>query len=321
MEQTPRTHWAAPLSLALGIAALPWLGIVAAVPALVLGFVSLRTINASDGTLRGAWMAVAGLAAGAVGVMISALGVIAMLTVSVRTTAARAECLNNLRVVGIALNQYADLHETFPPATLGPGSLPPEKQVAWTAGVIPHLAGAAGELNQRRGARLAQAYMDLDAAIDRRSPWDAEVNAAAREAAVGFFLCPGHPGYTRQSAVTHYVGIAGVDEDAARLSRDDAKAGVFGYDRGVRRQEATAGFSFTLAALETGHENGPWLAGGFATVRGVGEGDDLLGPGRPFGGLHPKVTNALMLDGSARSINDGTEGGLLRRLATLRRGE
>jgi hypothetical protein len=319
-EQPPATAlWAAVGSLALGALSLAWLGLLGALPAVALGVWSLRALNAS-GRPRGAWMAYVGLATGGASLVVTALGSIAILAVTWRVTAQKAECLNNLRVVGIALNEYADLRETFPPAVLGPDGMPSDRQVAWTGGVVPLLARAYSEVDPRRGARVTQGYAELAAAIDLRHPWDDEANAAARESAVRFFLCPAHPEFSPRSTGTHYVGVAGSGDDAASLKRDDPRAGVFGYSRGVKREEVDAGMSFTLVVIETGHENGPWMAGGSPTVRGIGPGEELLGPGRPFGGLHPGIAQALWLDGSARPVSEKARGEQLRQAACIHRG-
>jgi hypothetical protein len=279
------------------------------IPALVVGVRTLRSINASDGALGGARLAVAGIIAAVCGLALPALGVVAMLAISAQAASKRVECANHLRQIGVALNKYADAHEAFPPATQVPADLPPPRRLSWLADVLPLLA---------EGTRAAEAYQALSAKVDGQRGWDDPANAAALAARVGMFHCPAHPGPVTNA--THYVGLAGVNPGAIDLKRDDPRAGMFGYDRGVKRQDVTAGISFTMMAMETASGNGPWLAGGFPTARGLDpDVEQYAGPGRPFGGLHAGVVQVLWVDASVRPVSDATPGSLFRKQATLRR--
>lgn len=338
MSESARTSWGAVVSLVLGLSSLvpllllAWHGeapygltgglsvflpvaALTALPALFLGLWSLRTINSSEGRLRGASVAIAGLVAGAVGLLPTLLGVGAIVLLKLRATSQEADCRNNLRVIGAALHQYALAHDSFPPAVAGPAKFPPEERVSWMATILPLMA---------EGTKQNEALAKLASKVDVGRPSDDEANEAARNTAVRFFQCPGHPNYARRPhpAPTHYVGVSGLGEDSARLNRKDKRAGTFGYERSAKYDEATGGISYTLSVLETARDNGAWLAGGRPTVRGLDPGEEqYLGPGRPFGGLHPGVTEALWLDGSVRPFRDDTEADVLRRVATLRRDE
>jgi hypothetical protein len=304
---TPRRSRAAWLSLALGLASLPLFPV--ALPALVIGLRALRAINESDGELRGGRLAAAGVALAACGLALPALGLVAMLALAAQAKSQRVACGNHLRQIGVALNKYADAHDGFPAATADPADLLPPRRLSWLADVLPLLA---------EGTPVNAAYQSVAAGVDRRRGWDDPANAAALAARVGMFRCPSHPGPVTNA--TSYVGLAGVNPDAAGLKRDDLRAGVFGHDRGVKRQEVTAGISFTMMALETAHDNGPWLAGGFPTARGLDPGvEKYSGPGRPFGGLHAGVVQVLWVDASVRPLSDATPGELFRRQVTLRR--
>jgi prepilin-type processing-associated H-X9-DG protein len=170
------------------------------------------------------------------------------------------------------------------------------------------------------GTAAAEDYQALARRIQRRKAWDDPANAPAVNTVVRPFLCPGHPDFRPNTppGVSHYTGLAGVGADSPSLSREDPRAGVFGTDRGVKRSEAVAGISFTLVAVETAYENGPWLCGLPATVRGVPRrDDDLFGEDRPFGGIHRGGLNGLWLDGSARWMSDATPPNLFREQVTL----
>src|SRR5881398_2467235 len=73
--------------------------------ALFLSLHALRAINASDGRLRGRPLAVAGLALGALGSLLLALGLAAVVLMPMREASNRADCTNNLRLIGLAVGQ------------------------------------------------------------------------------------------------------------------------------------------------------------------------------------------------------------------------
>jgi prepilin-type processing-associated H-X9-DG protein len=268
----------------------------AGLAALVLGWHGLRAVNQSDGRLRGRRLAVAGMVLGGLGVAATALGLAILFLVDWHVRAQRAECLNNLRQIGAAAQAYRDKdeHEAFPPGTLPNADLPPEQRLSWLVALPPYLQ------ESTPGVKKLQA---LDGQIDLSRAWDDPANAAAATTDVYLFRCPAHP-HDDPGATpghTHYVGIAGVGPDAARLPASDPRAGVFGYDRALRQTDLTAGAAPTLFAVETTSHNGQWTAGGLPTVRGI-DPDDAppLGPGCPFGGLHSGGANVLWADGSAK---------------------
>jgi hypothetical protein len=304
---------AAVASFMLGVASCLGFVVLTGLPALWLGWRGLRTIHMSDGRLRGARLAVGGMVLGGIGTVVTLLGVGAVIALKLRDTSNRVECADHLRQIGLSLNKYADVHGTFPAATREPHALPPERRLSWLVEVLPLLGDS-----PRRG----KLYADLAEKIDRTRAWDDPANGGALQTPVRLFLCPGHPDYqpNERPGLTHYVGLAGIDPQAAYLPRDDPRAGVFGHDRGVRRREATGGISQTMMVLETARDNGPWLAGDRPTVRGLApDEEDYLGPGRPFGGLHSRLVNVLWMDASVRPLNNDTPGEVLRAQATLRR--
>jgi hypothetical protein len=306
-----RTHHAALASFLLGLASLG-LGLLTGVPAVWLGLRGLRAVNSSDGQLRGARLAITGMILGALGTTVSLLGFGAIVAVQLRQNSNRVECANHLRAIGVALNKYADVQKRFPPATRDPRRLPPDRRLSWLADIVPLL----GE-----GTAQAGRYQELVKNIDHTAGWAEPSNAAALATPVRLFLCPGQPHYEphRPPGLTHYVGIAGIDPDAANLPRDDMRAGMFGNDRGVRRREVERGISHTMMVVETAADNGPWLAGGYPTLRGLAPDEEhYLGWGRPFGGMHPRVTNVLWVDGAVRPVADNTLGEVFRAQATLR---
>ena len=311
-QPRPPLSTGAVVSLVLGMAS-PFLLFLAGAPALWVGLMSLRAINAADGRLRGRRLAVAGMALGGLGCAASVLGLMMIVFTTLQVRSQRLECVNNLRQTGGAVLKYEDARKTFPPGTVANAVLPPERRLSWLTTLPPFLD------EKSPAAPPMQALGDQ---LDPALAWDEGANAAVAHSAVPLFRCPGDGAHDPRTTpgLTDYVGLAGVGRGAADLKRDDSLAGVFGYDRAVAPKELTAGTTRTLTVTETTRDNGPWTAGGPPTVRGLDPADgSYIGPGRPFGGLHPGGLNVLWADGSVDFMEEGISPKLFETLTRVRR--
>src|SRR5262249_28952302 len=114
-----------------------------------------------------------------------------------------------------------------------------------------------------------------------------------------------YPGMRYEVAATHFVGIAGLGEDAADESDKDPAAagrlGIFGYDRPPLPLDALQrGASNTALIIQVPPESAsPWMAGGGSTVRGISETRSI----DPFVASGEKGTYVLMADGSVRFVS------------------
>ena len=120
--------------------------------------------------------------------------------------------------------------------------------------------------------------------------------------------------------VTHYVGVAGVGEDAALLPADDPRAGMFGYNRQTRQEDLVRGGAHTIAVLGVQDQCGPWGQGGRATVRTLTRRPYVNGPD----GFGSGQANGMMVgyaDGHAGFLSKDTDPHVFEQLATLRGGE
>jgi prepilin-type processing-associated H-X9-DG protein len=307
-----RLSLAALLSVVLGL--FPLTG----VPALVLGLYGLRAVNATEGRLRGRRLAVAGMLLGAAGTAALAAGLVLVVVFHLSSVSRRAECANHLRELGMGINRYAEAHNgELPPGTVANPALEPGRRLSWVAAVLPFLTEG-----QPAGPKAppAKKWQELAGRLDLKRAWDEPPNVEAAGVNVPACLCPAleRPDPLRQPGLTTYVGLAGVGADAASLPRTDRRAGAFGYDRVITRQDATAGISFTMMVTETTRDLGPWVAGGPTTVRGVAPDETpYVGAGRPFGGLHPGGANVLWVDTSVRFVKDSVAPEVFRSQATL----
>ena len=149
---------------------------------------------------------------------------------------------------------------------------------------------------------------------------------------VHFYHCPANTQALTPGTpdLTNFVGIAGIGPDAAALPKGDRRAGVFGYERQIGVKDITDEHHTTLMVIETGFENGPWAAGGFATTRGLDPArPPYLGADAQFSSNHVEratsqvtgITNAAFVDASCRSLSEKIDPEVLEAMATISGGE
>jgi prepilin-type processing-associated H-X9-DG protein len=231
-------------------------------------------------------------------------GLLAPAVVKVREAAARAECRNNLRQVGLALHNYRDTENTFPPAAMPNPSLPPGRRLSWLVAIVPYV-----EANY------------LYSKMDKDKGWDAEENRFAALAEWRVFLCPGYPEGPPAStlAPTHYVGLTGLGADAIELPAGHPRAGFFGYERKLTLADVPRRSATLLVAAETARASGSWTAAGPPTARGLEQdAGPYLGRSGPFGGTHRGGANALFADGSVRFVRESVDPRAFEAAAALR---
>jgi len=138
------------------------------------------------------------------------------------------------------------------------------------------------------------------------------------------FRCPNGTSETHSDGqpFATYVGMGGVGEDAPTLPSDARRAGVWAYDRQTRITDLLDGTADTILLIETAHENGCWVAGGNATVRGVANKLSVtpyvrgVGEIAQFGGLHPGGGLAAFVDGHVDFVSEFTERSVFEALCT-----
>jgi len=206
----------------------------------------------------------------------------------VREAANRINCSNNLKQIGLAIDNYRDTFGTFPPAGRINAILPVEERLSWLYLVIPFVEST-----------------NLYREFDQDQGWDSEKNRVVPLTVLWpVYHCPSYPDCppTSKFISANYLGISGVRKDAATLPLDDPHAGFFGYERKLRRDDIKYGRSNTLAVVETAWATGAWTAAP-DSVRGLDpEGSPYLGVPWQFGGNHPGGANVLFADGSVRFL-------------------
>jgi hypothetical protein len=233
-------------------------------------------------------------------IAVTVVGLVVPAVAQVRGAGSRISCQNNLRQIGLAVENHRGANEGRYAAATMPGkkpppdaelasiaeivatTLPPEKRLSWIVELVP--------------------YMDQDdtySRIDKEKPWDAEENRFAALLDYKLVQCPGYPERPPVSTLwpTHYVGIAGLGPDAADLPAGDRRAGFFGYYRTLGKGDLVRGASETAMVAETSAGQGAWTAAGPPTVRGYDPATSH------FGGNHRGVCLVLFADASVRNID------------------
>ncbi len=313
--------WGALFGFLLGVLAIvPLLHVITGLPALILGFFSLRQINSSPTPLRGRRLAIAAMILGLGGVIVGIVSFLSLLVVRGTVESQRTVCANNLRQIALGSLFYQQEHAgRYPRGSHRPegalGELPEEKRLSWLMTLLPYLDHdykSKGQLPEELAAMRQvgpRGLAELYRRFDQAQPWDADVNAGAINTTVRLFLCPASPHFdpVHHPALTSYAGMAGLGLEAPFFPLNNPAAGLFGYDRVVSQNELVRGTSYTLMATETTSDNGAWAAAQ-VTLRGVDiTQTPLLGEGRPFGGCHPGGANLLFADGHVTFFNAGAQ--------------
>jgi hypothetical protein len=109
----PKTSALAVWSLVLGILSLICFTIFAAIPGVICGHKALSKIKRSNGTLTGQGLAIAGLVTGYLGIAWAVLFIPLMMAIAIpnfvkaRDVSMQNACINNLRQIDAAKNQWA----------------------------------------------------------------------------------------------------------------------------------------------------------------------------------------------------------------------
>lgn len=214
----------------------------------------------------------------------------------------RTSAMNNLKMLGLALINSHDMFGKFPTGTSQEAvDLPVEDRLSWMADILPFIEEQA-----------------LFNKLNKKEAWDSETNKVVTDTSIRAFLNPELGGEGTND--THFVGMAGVGENAAELPANDPKAGIFGYNRVTKFHDIKDGASNTIAIIGVNEKIGPWGKGGPSTVRGLSEQPYIGGPDG-FGGSTNGGVQVMMADGSVRFLAKDIDPAVLEKLATKAGGE
>ena len=247
-ETEPRTSGKAIASLVLGILSFFCL-FFTGLPAIILGAMGLSDMSHGKGRLQGRGMAIAGIVLGVFGSVIMAVGFMAALLLpavqAAREAARRAQCVNNLKQVGLAFHNMHEAEGHFPPAAIFDAQGRP--LLSWRVAILPYI----GQESLYRQFKLDE-------------PWDSPNNKALIARMPATYLCPSDG--TSLPGTTRYQAIVGPGT-------------VFEGTRGIPMSEVTDGTSNTLLVAE-GNNPIEWTKPDDIDIANIGT---ALGSKHPLG--------------------------------------
>jgi type II secretory pathway pseudopilin PulG len=196
---------------------------------------------------------------------------------SARFAAHRAQCVNNLKQIALALHNYEQAHKALPPAyTVDANGRPLH---SWRTLILPFLE-----------------QEPLYQSIDLSKPWNDPANAKALETSISIFRCPEAVGPRN---TTTYLAIASPN-------------GCLNLTEPRRLAEITDAHASTLMVIEAGEENAvPWMAPVDADESLVMS----LGPATKL--HHAGGMNACFVDRTVRFLKAGTPAIVRRALMSI----
>ncbi|MGI8979757.1 MAG: DUF1559 domain-containing protein [Pirellulaceae bacterium] len=245
-----------------------------------------------------------------------------------RESAARIECLNKLRQIGVALHLHHDLHRSLPPKSPSGDLHDPNMLLHWSALILPQLdQGGLWSLSEQ-ACRIDPISFHIPPHIGHITPLEAYVCPNDSRLRAPLVMPDG-----KLAAFSSYLGVAGSPIGMVQVGPNTFQPapGMLGQSPGPNFGQVTDGLSSTLMVGER-PPPASGQAGRWYSVFGVGglfpgpDGAMLIpqlasfpedpcvpsgigfGPGRlgnpcdrnHFWSLHPGGGNFLLADGSTR---------------------
>jgi Protein of unknown function (DUF1559) len=193
----------------------------------------------------------------------------------------------------------------------------PEQRVSWMVELLP-------------GLGYERLYRD----IDKDTAWNTTHNLRLGRSWIPEFLEPSQESDSwraklpsvigRDLGATHFIGLSGLDVDAADLldTPENAKRlGIFGYERSTKVADIKDGLDKTIFMIQVQSNIArPWIRGGGATVMGVSMTDSF----KPFRVMQPDGefgAHAIMCDGTVRFLKTNIPDELFRAMVTYKAGD
>jgi prepilin-type processing-associated H-X9-DG protein len=146
------------------------------IPAIILGVLGLRDIDRSHGLRTGKGLAIAGIVLGSLGCLLFlvSLALVIPAVQAAREAARRAQCVNNLKQIGLAMHNYASANDCLPPALIADADGRPMH--SWRVAILPYM----------EASPTYNAY-------NFNVPWDSPLNATAIATMPNVYHCPSLP--------------------------------------------------------------------------------------------------------------------------------
>ncbi|MCY2967556.1 MAG: DUF1559 domain-containing protein [Planctomycetota bacterium] len=200
-----------------------------------------------------------------------------------REAARRAQCMNNLRQIGLAIHAYSDAYNSLPPAITYSADGKPLH--SWRVLILPYL-GESGLYNM----------YNMD------EPWDSPNNLPLQGLMPRVYACPSSTG-TPGGGTTQYLAISG-------------NGTIFPKDKPVSISHVTDGISNTLMVGESESASVPWMK----PVDIDASNGLTMGPAG-LNSSHTNGAIVLLADGSVRFLPNDINPQSLNALSTISGGE
>lgn len=221
-----------------------------------------------------------------------------------RGAARRIQCVNCLKQLGLALENYQACYSTLPPGALSLADridAPSSSRIGWIVQVLPFLE--------------QQPVWDV---INTQVPWDEPQNRTASVVHLNILNCPADPAAAGSMAgVSSFVGC----HDDRDVPIGPSDHGVLFLNSTIMHEDVLDGMSETIYLGEKRYqplEDG-WMSGGRANLRNVGVLLNATVEG--FGSHHPGGANFAFGDGSVRWLGNSINPHIYRSLGNRSDGE
>jgi prepilin-type processing-associated H-X9-DG protein len=205
------------------------------------------------------------------------------LSAPIRGTAARRQCVNNLKQIALAMHNYHDRHKSFPPAyTVDKAGKP---LLSWRVLILPYL---------EQEALYKEFHLD--------EPWDSPHNLTLIDRMPPTYRCPSISSKRTDPGKTTYLTPRG-------------KSTIFPGPEGIKIQKITDGTSNTIFVVDASNDRA--LAWTKPDDWDVDPALDLKG----IFGHHSGGINVAFADGSVHFIKDKVDPKLFEKLLTRDGGE
>lgn len=209
--------------------------------------------------------------------------------VSSRQASLRTQCVNNLKQIGLAMQNFHDVKKRFPSPMGEDASKPP---ISWRVSVLPYIE-----------------QQELYDAYDQNETWNSEENDLISKTAQPNLICPSNLRPERSARGRYFTDYSIPTGDGT----------FFGNNESRRMSDATAGTSNTFMAVEACGQDIIWSQPKDISLNELPLGINLPGMKRGqshgmFSSFHIKGFNAVLLDGSASFYNEEMDEEVLREM-------
>lgn len=235
-----------------------------------------------------------------------------------REAARLAQCKNSLKQLGLALNNYHDAFDFYPPGKLGNSLLPPANRWNWIHSILNQVEAGSHQL-----------LLDYDKAWDDPSLSPLMMRIAGNwddggpqwrviQPHMEFLICPtmGRNKHSNGQFITPYMSTTGLGSDSGLLPRNNPRAGMWAHGVATKRADVADGLGETIMMMESAKYADCWVSGGL--LRGLETAEPAyVGEGAPFGGVHAIGAHALFADSLVEFTSTDVDSELLMRQLTI----